>query len=634
MNTPTVSKSADFMTLPVSIRREVDAWHRALNAVQPPIQQALQAVAAAMGCSLQSARRKYDAWRKANGDYRSLINRAKCPEERGLDPEFIEWWKQLCQENGRKCKPAFRKFVRAFHAGEIIPGVPQGTSRAQLPRGYTYANLIRFKPTKFEQAAARIGRSASANFRPLNYSTRQGLQVGQRILFDDMWHDFKVVAVGSRKPGRLLQLHAHDLFSGCQFARGMKMRLEDPATGQSIGLKEDEMVFLVAHVLAEFGFHPDGCVLMVEHGTAAIREELEKLLFDLTGGRVLVDRSGIEGASAFAGQYAGRGKGNFRFKASLESLGNLIHNETADQRMFPGQTGSNSRLNAPEELAGREKHLDALALAIVALPPQVSAKLWLPFLEVNEAKGLVNELMERINRRTEHDLEGWLECGLTATDLFIPNIGLISSAQYLALPPEKRAAVDVVATPQVRRLSPREVFDAGARQLTRLSPAQSAALLEGRMGVEVSVGDDHLIAFEDAAVSPSPMRFLAHHFAPGEKFRAVVNPWSANRLHLFNARGGWVGVVDAWQTVGRLDEQAVREQMGRAAKVEAELLAPLRARGLAMTNERLEGIRNNIAALTPKDVPMTPEQKEIAAIVKKHSPADDGGQFLRQLQGD
>jgi hypothetical protein len=525
------------------------------------------------------------------------VNRARVPDNRGLDPDFVEWWKKLCLENGRKCKPAYREFVRRFRAGEPIEGMEPGVSRHSLPMGYTYANLIRYKPSKFELAAARIGRSAASSFRPKVFLTRVGLKVGQRYIFDDMWHDFKVVVVGQRQARRLLQLHAHDLLSACQFARGLKARVEDPDSGRSVNLTEEEMLFLVIHVLNEFGYHPDGCVLMVEHGTAALSDNLERMLYDLSAGKILVDRSGLEGASAFAGQYAGRSKGNFRFKASLESLGNLIHNETANLLQFPGQTGSNSRVNLPEELHGRDRQADALVRAMAALPAARVAQLRMPFLEVNAAKWLVEEIMERINQRTEHELEGWLEAGFTTVDLNVPGVGVLPADKVLALPPEKRAAVEAVAEPLPRRLSPREVFDAGRRELVRLRPEQTALLLVGRCSREVSVGTDHLIAFEDDGISPAPLRYLAHHFAPGDKFTAVVNPWSPNVLHLFDARGAWIGQTKAWQTVSHVDADGLHRQMGAAAKIERELLAPVAKRGAELTRKRLEDSQQNARVL-------------------------------------
>lgn len=586
------SDLAQFLQLPDEVRAEVEAWIAELRNVTKPIQKSLAAVAARMGCSLKTARRKYDAWRRAK-HWRALVNRSKVPEERGLEPEFIVFWQGLCKQNGRKCRPAYREFLRRYFAGEAIPGLPNIGRTSKCPLGYSYDNLIRYRPSDFELTAARIGRSASAAFRPKIFTTRVGMAVGQRYLFDDMWHDFKVVKLGQRRPMRLLQLHAHDLFAGCNFARGLKPRLEDEATGKSVGLKENEMLFLIAHVLTEFGFHPDGCVLMVEHGTAAIREALETLLLELTAGRVTVDRSGIEGAAAFAGQYGGASKGNFRFKAALESLGNLIHNETANLVQFPGQTGSNSRVNKPEELHGREVAAGTLIKAMTALPPERAALLRLPFLEVNQAIWLVEEIMERINCRTDHELEGWLDAGLTTMDFELPDIGIISAQKFLAMPDDKQRALQSIATPIARKMSPREVFDSGRGRLVRLRPEQTAMLLRDVAGREVTVGKDHLISFEDENISTEPLRFLAHHFAPGDKFTAVVNPMSPNSAHLFGARGQWIGVVNAWQTIRRDDAQGLQRQLGAARKVESELLAPLAATGARMIQQRIEDAQHN-----------------------------------------
>lgn len=594
------SEIPEFLALPAEVRSEIEMWVEQLAAVTKPIQKSLADVAARMGCSLKTARRKYDAWRRAR-HWRALINRSKVSlrEDRGLDPEFITWWQGLCKQNGRKCAPAYREFVRRYKAGEDIPGIPVAVrqDRRHLPTGYGYDNLMRHRPSDFELTAARIGRSASADFRPKIFTTRLGLAVGQRFVFDDLWHDFKVVTLGQRRPMRLLQLHALDLFSACNFARGLKPRLEDEATGKSVGLKENEMLFLIAHVLAEYGYHPDGCALMVEHGTAAIREALEKLLFDLTAGRVLVERSGIEGAAAFAGQYGGVSKGNFRFKAALESSGNLIHNETANIIRFPGQTGSNSRINKPEELHGRERHADTLLKALAALPPERATLLRLPFLEVNQAKWLVEEIMERINQRTEHDLEGWLDAGLTTMDFSIPDIGIITAQKFLSLPADKQAALQAIATPCPRKLSPREVFDQGRANLVRLRPEQTAMLLRDVAGREVTVGRDHLIQFEDETIATEPLRYLAHHFAPGDKFTAVVNPMSPHTAHLFSARGGWIGVVDSWGAIRRDDTAGLARQLGAARKVEAELLAPLAATGAAQIKQRIDDAQHNADVL-------------------------------------
>jgi len=628
---------ADFLRLPDTVQNEVRNWEKLLATIQPPIMLALRGVATQLGVSYECAREKYYAWRRARKDdatsaWRVLINHAKAPARRSLDPLFLEWWCKLCQENSRSHLAAYREFVRRFRRGDDIPGIPHGTNRSKLPRGMTYENLMRHKPTKFETRAARIGRSAAADFRPKVLTDRKGLEVGRRRMWDDMWHDFKVSYVGQRAPRRLIQLHGHDLASACQFIRGMKPMIEDPETGGKLYFKNDEVLFLMAAAYTEFGYHPDGTIEMMEHGTTTVREEIERKLFDLTKGKITFDRGGIEGAAAFAGQYAGRSKGNFRFKASLESLGNLIHNETANLLAFPGQTGSNSRLNLPEELAGRERHAITLELALLALPPELRVKLRLPFLECNEAMRLVNEVMERINRRTEHELQGWIECGHVTTDLILPvgdGTSVISQERYLSLDTAQRAAIDAIASPAVRKLSPREVFDAGRKRLIRFRSEQIAFLLKDVQGGECTVGDDHLITIQNQEVSPSPIHYEAHTRPAGTKFRYVVNPFTPGVIYLFDARGAWMGTEQEWGRTAHDDIEGLHAQMGRAAHIEKQLLAPLAARGREITQQRLADSQNNIAVLEAHaNPPLTPAEKEVAAIRKKYGAGSGAGDDL------
>jgi hypothetical protein len=568
--------TGEFCRLPAEVRQDIrrllttfERIHVAENKITACKVQAIT-FQGRRGFSPSSLYRKYYAY-LSGWNWREIMDKAKAgpdywalAEAVGLSFEFLEYWRQLCQENQRKCRPAWRKLIRqwqAWFAGDRksaiagydrCPGPDPATGR---PRGWEYSNLMRHKPTKFELKAARQGRSAAAEHRPLVFTTRAELRVGQYYVFDDFWHDFKVRVLGQHHAQRLLQFHALDLFSACNFARGYKPVLENEMTGAQERLKEAEMVFLVTHVLETFGYRDSGTVLVVEHGTAAIRADLEAKIADLTGDKVKVERSGMEGASAFAGMYAGRSKGNYRFKAALESLGNLIHNETADIRQIPGQTGSNARLNCPEELHGREREHDALVRAMAALPPERAALLRLPFLEFGEAVWISNAIHDRINDRTEHELEGWLEAGLTAKEWrMAPDQLWLSAQQLLGLPVEQRQAIESYITSQpaltnVRKLSPAEVFAQGRDRLTRLS-APKAALLLYECGAGFGVLDPHeatvadrLIEFEDKALGPGPHRYLADVRLPGrpvqplpegEKFLALVNPLNVTEAHLFD----------------------------------------------------------------------------------------------------
>ena len=359
------------------------------------------------------------------------------------------------------------------------------------------------------------------------------------------------------------------------------------------------MVFLVANVLASTGYRTDekGTTLIVEHGTAAIREETEKALYDLSCGKIRVDRSGLQGKAAFAGMYDGQSKGNFRFKAALESLHNLVHNETADTLLIPGQTGSNARLNCPEDLAGRERHNNRLLKALAALPANKAELLRLPFLEHQEAFALVSEILEQINRRQDHNLEGWIEAGLVAKEIrFQADMPWIPVDRLRELSGEQQEVALAAAETRVVRHSPRQVFDAGRSGLQRFGPEATAMLLGPKCGREVKV-DKGMIEFQDRSVAPGRLRFDAPQHREGERFLAVLNPLDTGELYLFDAKGRYAGSCPRWDSPTRDDAEALHRAMGRARKREADLLAPVAQRGANVTRKRIEEAKENARLL-------------------------------------
>ena len=645
--------------MPNHVRLEVDRWNDAFTALTPPITAALKVTAAKLGASYATALRKYYAW-KTHGP-RALVNASEHPEF-GLKrlPAFgretFDHYHTLCLQNGRKNKPAFRKLTRAFLAGEPIPGIAATVPRDHLPAGWSYNTFRAHAPSQFEMKAARIGIKAAADYRPLVFTSRVGLRVGQFIFFDDVWHDFEVVVLGRRERCRLLQLHAHDLFSACQFARGIKPRVKKEEGDSVTGLVLKDMIFLIAHILARFGHHPEGTTIVLEAGTATLPAEVMALITRLAHGKVQFHVGAVDGGRAFAGQYLGRGKGNFRLKASLESSHNLLHNETADLLAFPGQVGSNARINAPEELHGRQRETDQLLFAMAALPLVVRQQLALSFLEVTQAIWAVEEVCERINCRTEHDLEGFVEAGLTTVDFFVPGVGTLTNAQMMALEPAKRQAVIALAESRARKLSPREVFDAGAVSLRRWKNEELALLLwHARRDEPVTVGKNHVVEFQDKTISPEPLRFLAHTFAVGEKFDAVVNPMDPSQLYIYAADGRWLGALEHWGRIRRDDMDGLERRMGRAESVKNDLLRPVR--DAALTLARIERTEHNNAVLdahangparerAQADARLVRDQDGAAAAEsilqkvesreqKAESPSgeDDGSDFLSAIKG-
>jgi DNA-binding CsgD family transcriptional regulator len=540
-------------------REELDMWRAALAEVRRPYMASYQEIAERLGVSIRTVIRKHDALVREGvvGLVRLRARRASV-----IPRETIEFWQSLVLQNQRKCKPAYRALLRAYYSGQPIPGVPDGP-RDQPPIGWSYRNFMRHAPTQFEATAARIGRRAAAKYRPLVLTTREKLWVGSHYLFDDLWHDHFCQVLDTRKVGRPLEFHALDLYSACKFAWGMQLR-QEREDGSQAGLSESAMRFLLAYVLGEYGYSPRGTVLVVEHGTAAVRPELERLLGDLSGGKITVQRGGIERRAAFAGQFEGRGVGNPRAKAALESLGNLIHNEMA---MLPGQTGPD-RERRPEGAHGLLRYNDQLLAASAALPEELRRELQYPVIEFTRFQEIAAQIYDQINSRTDHNLEGWARNYVT----------------------DERTGL-------LRRMSPREVWERGREELVRLTPAAVALILGQDLAVEREVGVNHLIEFQDRTAAAGRMAYLAEGLRPGTRVRSVFNPFAPDQLFCFDSAWRFLAALPRWERVDKSDAEALHRACGRAAAVEARLLAPLAARGAAITRARMEMHRHNAEVL-------------------------------------
>jgi hypothetical protein len=284
----------------------------------------------------------------------------------------------------------------------------------------------------------------------------------------------------------------------------------------------------------------------------------------------------MQGDPAFIGQYAGRGKGNFRFKAALESLGNLIHNEMADVLQLPGQTGRNTD-GRPEETHGLLRHNDALLNALTALHetrPEIAQLLRFPVVSLTQFREIADAIYSRINARTDHRLEGW---------------------DMLCVPADGGRSV--------RRLSPVEVWDAGRRALVPMRPEAIAQVLYRDCADEVRVTDRREIEVMDKHLAADVIRFNAASLPAGERYQSVLNPFAPQHLYLFDSRGRYVGQVPRMNRVDRADPEAVKREMGRARHELAELLKPVAILGARITKQRIEETRANAAALAPEHTP-------------------------------
>jgi hypothetical protein len=610
------------------IRAEVEAWKKELlplldgTRTRGGLVRSLEQVADRMGVSPATAQRKFYAAR-AHG-WKGLVNRSKLPKEQKLPAAFVQYWKRLCEENQRNCRQAHKILIHKWrHTDDAVPGypTPPPASVNGIPYGWGYKNLMLHKPTKFELELARRGRTAAANFRPLIMTTRVGLQVGQFYMCDDLEHDLRTNYVGvNRQALRPLELGVFDLFSGCKAGYGLKPMIEGD-DGAKQKLKERDMRFLIAYMLTAFGFRMDGTTFVVENGTAAIRADLEAVLYDCTGGAIKVQRGSMEGAPALHGWYEGRGKGNFRVKAHLESLHSLVHNVTA---MLPGQMGMD-RNHSPEELHGRMKVNNTLLKALEKLPVEKQNLLKLPVLHFQQFHGILDAIYRSINARTDHDLEGWEEAGLVTQEyrIHVEDKRWLPMEMLARMPPDRREAVTALieqpGLSRCRKLAPVEVWEQGRKALRRLPMHVVPAILGKDLAVERRLGRDGVFTFEDRDVGACTFRYLGRALnregyevllRDNEVYQTWQNPIDPSSLLVSDARGCFIGTCRRIEAVRRDDVEALHKAMGDAAHSEVVRMAEYRARHQGDVDQRREDEAWNKKVLA--GAPVTPDEKEIA----------------------
>ena len=607
----------EFHHLPHDVQREVRAVLREVEGIRPPLDAAWAMAGERLGKSRQTMRRLYYQV-KARGWRGAVDGRVLARQEEGLPWAFVCEFRRRVesyQRNGGRS--AFAALCADWKSGQVIPGYETVTDRSSFPKGWTYANLMKVAAkagTKAQLVAARIGKAAAAPYLPRVFSTRVGLYPASHYMFDDLWHDNFVHWRG--KAVRVLEFDALDVFSGAKIDWLMKPRFER-ADGTFDGLKEAQMRSLLAKIYGEIGYSPRGTENMVEHGTAAIREPVERLLWDRTGGLVRVRRSGMTGSEqAVAGWFRGEGKGNPRFKAPLESARNLFHNRFS---MLAAQTGLDAE-SRPESTAGLLRYHDMLMRAVSALGPQLLGLLRLPLLTFDQFGQLAMAIYDAINRRGEsaqfgtHELEGWAQCGHLVTeyrlsagsDIWMP------PSEFLALPEPEQIAItalvraDAQRYARVRPLSPREVWTAGRKDLVTLPAPVLAEILTGGVIAEgpcarVLPVRGAYFEFDDQLLGPGEHRYSAEitelngrvqELPHGEKYLAVIDP-AGHRLFIHDARGRFLGTAGRDVRVSRADDEGLRHRFGEVSRRTSNALRPLSQRHAASGQETVEMMRHN-----------------------------------------
>ena len=546
----------------------------------------MQSVAAECGMSFPSIRRKYYAWQTSGQQWTALIDSRRISNKSvtaaaislSNSPRFAAYLVELVGTYQRKNAPAFRELHRRWRVrDQIIPGYEQWQGWPKIPHGWSSRNLARIVKRESSTAALRsirVGTSSKTNpFLPTVLTTRTNLWPGAIIQLDDQWHDnFLTTGVGTKaRAVRAIELGAMDVFSAHRFHWGCKPRLRrENGTMQELG-GADARLFL-AGMFHRCGYSPRGTMLMAEHATMAISENIERVLYDATGGMIRVERQPIEGKqAALCGFWNGTEGGNFRAKALLESTHNLIRNDMA---ALPMQTGSySSGIQGPVTTDRQLAYINRVLKSVIEKVPHRAHLLRLPTWDFHSQfiPFLTDYYLFGLAMRTDHELEGWPQLGFVTTEYTLaPQSGqFLTESEFLSRQEAHReiirAEADRDPSRWIRRrnLSPLEVWNSRPDFLP-VSPSVICDMIGKDMARE-AVARRGFIEFSDHEISPEPIAYQARFISGpnrgkeiphGEKVALFANPFDDATAMVIDATGRFLGEIPLYKRKTTIDPAA------------------------------------------------------------------------------
>lgn len=565
------------------LRDHVRVWRAAFQQVGmiKPIAAYFEALARYTGSTAGTAKRHYYACQAA-GSWHPLVPKNKLPRPaldcRTNHREFRAHLIKIVEEQQRNNRTAFRKLRAQWRNREIIPGYTDLPGYPSQPVGWSDRNLDKIVGEETNKArlnSIRLGVSSKTNdLLPQVFTTRVGLYPGAVYQIDDMRHDNFVTVGKSTAPCRVDELGALDLFSGCRFKWGAKPRIINEQTGKENVILEADMRFFVAGILSDIGYSTRGTMFMVENATAAIQEDVERILYDASGGLIRVDRQAIEGKQQALTQYwGGTEGGNFRAKASLESVHNLIHNDLSH---LPLQTGKNKE-SRPVTTNRQLQYITRIVKGIMAKAPERLDLLKLPTIDFHtQFIPLLHDYYTHgFNSRTDHNLQGWAELGHLVTEYTtLPGSeNFLSAAQFLALPDTSQTIISQAAQndpktwTRKRNLSPAEVWQPALGGMLKLPDYILGDILRRDLAREEKVKGS-FFKFRDQSTTDIEHIYEARIYTPegavrelphGEKFQVFANPFSPRWLQVHNARGQYLGKCELYKRVQPLNLDAFHD---------------------------------------------------------------------------
>lgn len=610
---------------------------------------AIAAEARGLGMAYETMRTLYYKWRERGDD--ALVDGRKIGKAGGANL-WVVVYQRYCENDKNTSKNAWTVMMRDFRLGTVdgnmgtyadvwrgigtwqevwkgefpLRTLPPSYPAGWLPEGASYGNLQKAankNPDRlFQIAASRQGRKAAHKFLLDVLKTRVGVPVGAIRQWDDVWHNFDVRLPGQNQIAQPLEFAGYDVASAYKCDSVMKPRFVR-ADGKRDNLKEQTFRFALGASMCVTGFDKGGITNIVEHGTAAIRDNVRRqiALIPHYGDLIKFQQSGILSEQVHAGLFIGGGAGNFRMKPLIESSHGKLADATAS---MIGNRGRDAE-HLHESQAALVKYEKALMQAAAKLPPDVAAMIEYGLATFDEYQAAYRIIEREFMRSCNHRLEGWDANQIQEYSVAdVPGDNDWHNVRgLLDMEPDRaRAIAEFLAAHRdhvrQRWLSREEVWTSGRKDFIRVPLMEMPAFLDERDMIELKVRDNGTIDFRNwyffgrdmMVYRVSDIRTPAGYttrLAPGARVSVKFNPFTPDQVWIINRdNGGTVGMSALHSRAPMMDKAAIEAAMGLQSHDLAQKIMPVRGRHQPEAERRSGSIARNQAALLglAKELPL------------------------------
>ena len=561
-------------------------------------------------------------------EWQARIFNHKTPQHGAETNNMKVAWRSIIADlvSGQPLKGAgtWRDVWLRQHPNAAIPPVCPYSER-KPPHGWTYGNFLNHKPTRAVIDLAQKGVAAMLTHLPQVRMDWSELMPQQWLVVDDKRIDVKVHGTfeGKRQFGELWSLMIMDgatrRILWCQLHPRWTR-----ADGTTTGITLRDVQHCFAHFFGGFGLWTGGqTIIKAENASAAISKDFEDVLTRMSGGRIVVERSGLFAHRGLIGGYDEHG-GNPRGKAILESFfGRRWDIEFGAVRSQIG--GDYTRKHGAQYAL--EDRANAWLRKMGDMLSDEQAQIVLDMESLNSVRPLILQTLNRLENRTDHRLQGFTKQHLfrwsDGSEKWLP----LTTPALLNLPDAARNAVlaqpgcylEQMESPVMRWNRLRNPADyAAIDQAAFIDLYMDAASAEycgnGTLTAKFRGGIEH------------EFRGLQHTLQPGEKatLRFDLDMPEAG-CWIYDSRGSYAGRMDYAHRSLVGDEEAITRQLADRSRELGKNLSEFRRvaqprtamlDGIAEVNERLS-VLSTVRAETGQQLPAQASSRQLQTMVER-----------------